>query len=174
MRILFSFIFILFSINYSIADDDVVGKLKIGQMIPEALGVDVDGNEILASNYRGKVMVISFWATWCPPCRKELPIIDNLQKLAGEERLKVLAVNFGEKKRTFKKFTEKLGKVNLEFTHDNKGKIGKKTYGIKAIPHMVIVDHEGKIAQVHSGYGDDTVNNLANEINSLFNKATTG
>lgn len=174
MRIFVYFLIIIFSFNPSFANEEVVGKLKIGDLIPDALGVDVNGNKISAADHRGKVMVISFWATWCPPCRKELPIIDNLQRLAGKDRISVIAVNLGESKRTFKKFTSSLGEVNLTFTHDNKGRIGKKTYGIKAIPHMVIVDHEGRIAQVHSGYGDETVNNIVNEVNELFRKAQSG
>jgi len=174
MRSLFSILIILFTVSSAFAADSYEGKLKIGEVIPDRLGVDVDGNKISTVDHRGKIMVISFWATWCPPCRKELPIIDNLQRLAGKDNLSVFAVNFGETKRTFRKFTNSLGPVNLTFTHDNKGRIGKKTYGIKAIPHMVIVDHEGKIAHIHTGYGDETVNNLANEINALLKKMASG
>ena len=169
MRTIILLLAFLFSATNVVAED-YGGKLVIGEQIPESLGVDLDGNRIKASDHRGKVLVISFWATWCPPCRKELPIIDNLQRLAGKDRLSVIAINFGEKRRTYKKFVNALENVNLTFTHDKSGKIGKRTYGITAIPHMVIVDHEGTIANIHTGYGAETVNNLANEINALFRK----
>lgn len=150
--------------------DDVIGKLAIGDPVPEFLGEDLDGNEIRASDHLGKVMVISFWATWCPPCQKELPIIDNLQRLAGKDRLSVIAVNYGEKRRTFRRFVNRLGEANLTFSHDPKMKIGKDDFGVEGIPHMVMVDHEGKVAVVQSGYGDATINKIADEVNALFRK----
>ncbi|MEZ5759160.1 MAG: TlpA disulfide reductase family protein [Emcibacteraceae bacterium] len=169
MRFLISILLVVFVTNSAHAED-IVGNLKIGDAIPESLGADIDGNKINSSDYQGKIIVISFWATWCPPCRKELPIIDNLQRLAGKERLAVIAVNFGEPKRIFRKFVKAAGDVHLTFSHDNKGSIGKKTFGIEAIPHIIIVDHLGKVAYVHSGYGEETVDHLADEINDLFRK----
>ena len=165
MRFLISVLIFILAINFGHAKD---AKLSVGQAVPEQLGVDLAGNKVLSADHLGKVIVISFWATWCPPCRKELPIIDNLQKLAGKDRMTVVAVNFGEPKRTFRKFTDLLPNANLTFTHDNKGKIGKKDLGVEGIPHMVIVDQSGKVAHIHVGYGDETVENLANEINALF------
>ena len=49
-------------------------------------------------------------------------------------------------------------------------RIGRRDFGVEGIPHMVMVDHEGKVAQVHSGYGDETIDNIVNEINELFRK----
>ena len=169
MRNLISVIVIALSFSFSTAFADD-GKLSVGDKIPENLGVTRDGNKIIASDHHGKIMVVSFWATWCPPCRKELPIIDNLQRLAGKENLSVIAVNYGEKSRTFRKFTSKLGEVNLTFTHDKKGQIGQGDFGVRGIPHMVIANHEGIIEHIHVGYGDETVNNLAKEINALLVK----
>lgn len=63
-----------------------------------------------------------------------------------------------------------MGDVNLTFTHDKKGKIGKNGFSVKGIPHMVIANHNGKIEHIHVGYGDETVQNLANEINALLVK----
>lgn len=167
MRTLLALFIVIFSFNQAIADSP---KLKVGDMIPESLGLDRDGEKVSASDHRGKILVVSFWATWCPPCRKELPIIDNLQRLAGKDNLSVIAVNYGEAARTFRKFTNRLGDVNLTFTHDKKGKIGKNDFGVGGIPHMVIANHEGVIEHIHIGYGDETVNNLANEINTLLHK----
>lgn len=168
MRLLLSIIIIIFSANTVIAADKSTGVLKVGDMVPEALGVDRHGNKISAPDHIGKIVVISFWATWCPPCRKELPIIDNLQRLAGKDNLSVIAVNFGEKRRTFRKFIKAAKLKNLTFTHDSKGRIGKKSYGVTAIPHMVIVDHTGKIAHIHIGYGEGSIDSLVTEINALL------
>lgn len=54
------------------------GSLKVGDKTPEFLGIDTDIDKVLTTEHQGKILVVSFWATWCPPCRKELPVIDNL------------------------------------------------------------------------------------------------
>ncbi|MCC3859825.1 TlpA family protein disulfide reductase [Pseudemcibacter aquimaris] len=167
MRYLLTLFIIVFSI-YTVSAAET--NLSVGDKIPEKLGVNLNGEKVSASDHKGKVLVVSFWATWCPPCRRELPVIDNLQKLAGKENLSVIAVNYGEKGRVYRRFTEALGEVNLTFTHDKRGRIGKKDFGVGGIPHMVIANHEGIIEHIHIGYGDDTINNLANEINTLLQK----
>src|SRR5579862_2156076 len=57
-------------------------KLKVGDVPPDKFGKSASGERIHLADYRGKVVVISFWASWCPPCRKELPIMINLQRVA--------------------------------------------------------------------------------------------
>ncbi len=163
-------VFLIICCISNASSKEVTGNLRIGQQIPDELGVDLNGEKVKASDHLGKLIVISFWATWCPPCRRELPIIDNLQRIVGKDKLSVFAVNFGESRRTYKKFIKQISEANLTFTHDKKGRTGKKVYGIKGIPHMVIVNHEGKIAQIHSGYGDETLNNLVDEMNTLLRK----
>lgn len=169
MRIFLKALILIMSISLAQAQD-VPGKLAIGEQIPENLGTGLDGKKIKASDHLGKVMVISFWATWCPPCRKELPVIDNLQRLAGKEHLSVIAINYGEDGRKYRRFVESLGEVNLTFSRDRNMRIGQRTFGVEGIPHMIMVDHEGKIAQVHAGYGDETIDNIVNEVNALFRK----
>jgi len=130
MRLLISILLFVFATN-AVYAEDIVGNLNIGDAIPDALGSDIDGTKINSSDYQGKIMVISFWATWCPPCRRELPIIDNLQRLVGKDRLAVIAVNFGESKRIFRKFIRAAGDVHLTFSHDNKEKLAQKPSALK-------------------------------------------
>ena len=63
-----------------------------GDVAPEFLGRGLDGHVVKTSGYLGKVVVLSFWATWCAPCRKELPILGNIEK-AGKGEIQVIAVN---------------------------------------------------------------------------------
>lgn len=169
MRTVFLSVLILFNASI-VSAEEVVGNLAIGEQIPDNLGIGLDGKKIKASDHLGKVMVISFWATWCPPCRKELPIIDNLQRIAGKDKLTVIAINYGENGSKYRRFIKSIGEANLTFSRDRNMRIGQRDFGVEGIPHMVMVDHEGKVAQVHSGYGDETIDNIVNEINELFRK----
>jgi len=148
--------------------------LKVGDVPPDAFGKSSTGNVIHLTDYRDRIVVISFWATWCGPCRKELPILVNMQKRATREKLVVLSVNwrqdyneFLQIKRTFKN----LG-TDITLISDEYGRAGD-AYGVKAIPHMIIVGRDGKIAAIHVGYSEEDLPILVEEINSAWSKTSS-
>ncbi|MFY8061520.1 MAG: TlpA family protein disulfide reductase, partial [Arenimonas sp.] len=65
--------------------------LSEGQPAPNLLGKDVKGNPVTVDAFRGKVLVVTFWASWCGPCRKELPALNALQNAVGTELIQVVA-----------------------------------------------------------------------------------
>ncbi|MCB1577796.1 MAG: TlpA family protein disulfide reductase, partial [Xanthomonadales bacterium] len=65
----------------------------VGSPAPDALGIDKDNQAIHVSDYRGKVVVLTFWASWCGYCLKELPVLENLQRKVGSEQIAVVAIN---------------------------------------------------------------------------------
>lgn len=69
-------------------------KVGEGDMPPDVLGKDETGQPISLESLRGKVVILTFWATWCPYCLKELPILENIQNLAGKDRIEVIAINW--------------------------------------------------------------------------------
>jgi thiol-disulfide isomerase/thioredoxin len=99
------------------------------------------GKDVSLSDYRGKVVFLNFWATWCPPCRFEMPSMEELHQSLKSEGLEVVAVDLGETK---KKVADYIDSMNLTFTTllDTRQQVGA-IYGIRSIPTTFIVDQEG-------------------------------
>jgi peroxiredoxin len=148
-------------------------KLKVGDDPPDVFGKSSTGAVVHLGDYRGRVVVISFWATWCPPCRKEIPMLMALQKQATREKLVVLSVNwrqnYGEFRRVKRIFEEKGTDVTL--ISDERGRAGE-AYGVNAIPHMIIVGRDGKIAAIHVGYNEEEIPALIDEINAVWKETS--
>ncbi len=140
-----------------------------GEMPPDAgaLGVDRQGNAINLSDHRGKIVVVTFWASWCGPCRRELPMLEGLQKVVGKDALQVFAVNWKEPRSDFVRITRDRNWPRLDYLHDAKGELGER-YGIVAIPHMFVIGHDGEIAYTHRGYAADELPQIIDEILNLL------
>src|SRR3546814_3550694 len=83
------------------AGGDLPPQPRPGDIPPDVLGNDRDGNPVTVSQYRGKVVIVTFWASWCGPCRRELPVLGKVQSIVGRDHLEVIAVNFKEDRRDF-------------------------------------------------------------------------
>ncbi|MEL7296934.1 MAG: TlpA disulfide reductase family protein [Pseudomonadota bacterium] len=145
------------------ADAEVV----VGETPPDLLGT-VDGEAIRLSDNPDKVRIVTFWASWCPPCRKELPILAQIQAKVGTDRLQVYAVNSREDRRTYRKLSRKLDRLSdMVFLHDRDGAISD-SYGLQGLPLMIILDRSGNVAHIHRGYSDSIVDQLIAELNLLL------
>jgi thiol-disulfide isomerase/thioredoxin len=147
-------------------------RLQVGDVPPDNLGRASSGGKVKLTDYRGKIVIISFWASWCPPCRKELPILVGIQKQATRERLVAFAVNWKERSDRYHELLKRMKDVDLTFVSDESGYLGGE-YGVKAIPHMIIIDRDGRIAAVHVGYGEGELPKLVAEINRLLAEPLT-
>lgn len=135
-----------------------------GDIPYDHVGLTANKEKIKISQFKGKVVILTFWATWCPPCMKELPVLSGIQKKAGLDNIQIIAVNYRESKKMFQSVSEALKDNPIIITHDKRGRIGKK-YGVSAIPHMVIIGADGLVLAVHLGYGEDKLPSLVREIN---------
>jgi len=107
-----------------------------------------DGSAALSS-YKGKVVILNFWATWCPPCRAEMPSMEKLYNQFKTQGLEILAVNISENNNTVKQFIQN-NNYTFPIMMDSNGRVSG-IYGIKAIPTSFIIDREGKIIGRVSG-----------------------
>jgi thiol-disulfide isomerase/thioredoxin len=148
--------------------------LEVGDAPPDVFGKSSTGEVVHLSDYRGRIVVISFWATWCGPCRKELPMLVNLQKQATKEKLVVVSVNWKQGYREFLQIKKIFKNLTTDITliSDEYGRAAD-AYGVKAIPHMIIVGRDGKIAAIHTGYREEDVPLLVEEINSTWSKTAS-
>ncbi len=154
---------------FGIASETLASPLKVGDVPPDYLGRDMEGNEVLLSDHKGKVVVVSFWATWCAPCLKELPVLEYIQKQIPDTHLRVIAVNYKEDKRALKKLSKALGDHKLLIVRDKRHK-AVKAYGVDRIPNTFVIGKTGIIEKIHVGYGDASANTMIKELNVLLGK----
>jgi len=102
---------------------------------------DLNGNTVSLSDYKGKKVFLNFWATWCPPCKAEMPDIEKLYQETKDSDLVILAVNVGEDKDTVQKFISDKG-YNFHILLDVKGEVSQK-YQVTGIPTSYFIDTEG-------------------------------
>lgn len=148
--------------------------LPPGSIPPDDLGKTLDGQQVRASAMRGKVVVISFWATWCGYCMKEMPVLAGLQATANERGypLKVVEINYEEDHRVFSRATRLLMPElpGLIMTWDRNGALNK-SFGLSgSLPAMILLHRDGTVADVHVGYDEDMLTPLAAEITKLMNE----
>ncbi|QEI11447.1 TlpA family protein disulfide reductase [Cellvibrio japonicus] len=148
------------------ANTSTSAPYKTGDTPLDALGKSSLGEEVRISDYYGKVVIVSFWATWCGPCMKELPVLGGIQKSATTEQLQVISINYREDRRQFRKIAKALSNTDMVLISDAQGKIGKK-FGVEGIPHMVIIGRDGKVADVHIGYSEAMLPALVDQINEI-------
>ena len=126
---------------------------------------DLDGNEVSLSNYQGKVIMLNFWATWCPPCRNEMPSMESLYKKMEDNNFIILAINIQENISAVKDFIQK-NKYTFPVILDETGTTSVK-YQIRSIPTTYIIDTKGKIAGVYTGSRDWNSSDVVNILKAL-------
>ena len=137
--------------------------LKLGDPTPETLG-KVDGRQIQLADYRGKVVVVSFWASWCGPCRKEFPLLEKIQRKLPEQ-LKVFVVSYRESRRQFHRLRKSFGEdLAVTMVHDRSGALARK-FGVKAIPNLFVFSREGRLVAHEIGYGEGDIDGLLDTLN---------
>lgn len=129
--------------------NDAVG-IKVGEVAPDFTLTDLDGNQVSLSDLRGKTVLINFWATWCPPCRKEMPDIESLYQQYRDQDFVVLGVDIAESADNVRRFVKK-GGFSWTFVIDS-DYTTSVNYRIRAIPSSFFVDEEGVVKAAHVGY----------------------
>jgi peroxiredoxin len=115
-----------------------------GNPAPDFALSDLSGHKVRLSDLKGKVVLVNFWATWCPPCREEVPSMANLNRVMAGKPFQMLAISIDQEgKQAIEAFFSRAG-VTLPALLDSNGAIGK-LYGITGVPETFIVDRKGVI-----------------------------
>lgn len=121
---------------------------------------------IKLSDYKGKVVYLDFWASWCGPCKKSFPWMNAMQAKFGAQGFSVIAVNLDTNPEDSRQFL-KVVAANFDIAFDVKGDVAK-LFQIKGMPSSVLIDREGRIVIQHAGFNDDSSGKLELIIKNLM------
>lgn len=138
------------------------------QPAPPLQALDLQGKVWRLADLRGRAVVLNFWATWCPPCRAEMPSLQQLAEIYGPEQLVVLAVNVGESVRRINQFVQASG-LSVPVLLDPRSEIAQ-AWGADALPTTVLIDGKGRPRQRVRGEVDWTSREAAALVEPLLRR----
>ena len=125
--------------------EDVSGPAVEGRLAPQFSVKDRSGQLHSLNDFRGKVVLVNFWATWCPPCIEEMPSIDSLQKTLDQEKFSIIAISVDDSWDSVDTFI-KSSDLDLNIYSDFEGKVAK-LYGTHKVPETYILNKEGIVVR---------------------------
>jgi thiol-disulfide isomerase/thioredoxin len=127
-----------------------------------------DGVTVQLADYKGKVVLIDFWASWCPPCKASFPALDAIYREYQGKGLEVLAVNVDERRRDADTFLN-AHPHRLTVLYDPKG-VSPEAFGVKGMPSSFLIDRAGNIRFIHMGYSGNVADSYRQEIAQLLSE----
>lgn len=137
-----------------------------GNLAPDFSVTDLDGRKLTLSDYKGKVVLLDFWATWCSPCREEIPHFVEMQNQYGPQGFQVIGVSMDDDAKPVHEFARQF-KLNYPVALGD-DKLAQRYGGVLGLPVNFIIDREGHIYSKHLGATDVSV--FDNEIKDLLAK----
>lgn len=122
---------------------ELVVAPQTGGLAPALELTDLNGTQHSLADYKGQPLIINFWATWCPPCRAEMPALEAVHDKYEEDGLVVLAVNAGEDPATIRQFADNVG-LHFPILLDTRG-AAIRAYQVQSFPSTYFVDRQGQV-----------------------------
>ncbi|MBL8023817.1 MAG: redoxin domain-containing protein [Elusimicrobia bacterium] len=127
---------------------------------------DTNGKTVSLADFKGKVVFLDFWATWCPPCRISMPDVEKLHRHFQGKPVQVLGLNLDENPEKVKRFVEQK-KIPYPVLLAGDSDVAR-SYGVGGIPHFVLIDQDGRLVNDWSGYAPEFAGNWRALINQLL------
>ena len=125
-----------------------------------------DHGEVSLAQLQGQVVYVDFWASWCGPCRKSFPWMNDLHARYGAQGLKIVAVNLDSERQLGAKFLEKYP-ARFVVAYDPQGAVAE-TYHVAGMPTAVLIDRQGQLSYIHQGFREEDMPRLEAEIRALL------
>jgi cytochrome c biogenesis protein CcmG/thiol:disulfide interchange protein DsbE len=139
---------------------------QLGQLAPDFKVTSTTGQTISQDNYRGHVLILDFFATWCQPCRRSIPHLVEMNRKYGKQGLEILGLSVDEDgERVVKTFTDEF-RVNYPLALA--GDSTTVDFGIRSVPVMYLIDKKGKVVEVYRGYSDEMARSVERSIKRLL------
>jgi thiol-disulfide isomerase/thioredoxin len=142
----------------------VSGIVEIGAPAPSFELEDLQGRKVSLEQYRGKIVLLDFWATWCAPCRRSMPVLERLQKEFPKDMV-LLAINLQEPADEVRDYVARR-RIGSTVLLDPDGQVGS-AYGAEAIPMQVLIDKQGVIQNILVGLSPTMEEDLRAELQKL-------
>lgn len=126
------------------------------------------GTPIVLSKYKGSVVMLNFWASWCGPCRTEMPLMDQIYKKYAKAGFVLLGVNVDTDSADAQKFLSQVP-VSFPIAYDRDNKVSK-LYNVAEMPSTFFIDRKGHLRELHRGYNPGDENGYLREIRTLINE----
>lgn len=141
--------------------------VTVGSAAPDFSLPSIDGsNTVKLSDFKGKVVYLDFWASWCGPCRVSFPVMEQLNKELKASGLSIVGVNVDEKTADATSFLKE-SPVSFTLAADPKASI-PEVYGVEGMPTSYLIDRHGKIRLIHKGFKKADTDALKAEITKLL------
>lgn len=140
--------------------------VSVGDTAPEFSIQADNGRTISRSDFGGRILVLNFWATWCPPCIQEIPSLDAFQKRLGNSGVVVLAISVDKDEKAYRAFLDR-AHVSFLTARDPENKINAE-YGTFQFPETYIIDSKGKVVQKVVSNVDWNDERMVNYVKSLL------
>jgi thiol-disulfide isomerase/thioredoxin len=145
------------------------GAVEEGEVAPQFSAPRLVGEGALSLGaYRGKVVYVDFWASWCAPCLVSLPALEELRKEFPADRFQILAVNLDREPARARSFLRK-HKIGYPSATDPEGRIPER-FGLETMPTSYLIDAQGVVRHVHNGFRKGDVDDLRTRIRSLLSE----
>jgi peroxiredoxin len=148
--------------------DHAPGTAAAGKHAPDFTATDLTGKEIRLSDFAGKVVVLEFWATWCPPCRSSIPGLVALQNRYGDRNMTILAVSADEGRDLPKKLADFSREHHINYPVLLGSDEISRAYNVRSIPVVYLIDKTGRIVSRHIGAIEDSDDSLSKQIQTLL------
>lgn len=141
--------------------------LELGGIAP-ALDLPSTQGRINLADFKGKVIYLDFWASWCGPCRKSFPWMNDLQKKYADQGLVILGVNLDANPQDAHTFLQKIP-ATFRIAFDAPGDTPKR-FGVQGMPTSVIINRDGKLVEKHTGFNDKTGREVEEKLITLLKR----
>ena len=142
-----------------------------GEPAPDLRFLDLEGHEVALSSFRGRVVVMNLWATWCAPCLAELPSLDRLHRALSRDGLVVLAVSVDERSTDVSGFAKERG-LTLRVLRDPAGSVASRALQVDGYPTTFVIDAAGRLRERYLGIADWDLPESLDHFRALLSEST--
>lgn len=143
-----------------------VFRVEVGERAPSFNLTADDGSGFRLEDYRGKVVLLNFWATWCPPCVREMPALSNLHERFKADGLVVLGISVDEDRQAYERFLQQ-GRVSFPTVRDPERSVSNR-YGTSKYPETYLINREGTVMRKYISEQDWEGPVIVNYLSSIL------